>query len=66
MIKLVSLASKASKVTKNVATETLKSGLTIVSTSNFIDSAIKITGVTDPIEASKKALKMIVKRCLLS
>ena len=64
MIKLISLASKAGKVSKNVATETLKSGFTIVSTSNFVDSAIKITGATDPMEASKKALKMIVKRCI--
>ena len=64
MIKLISLASKTGKITKEVASETLKSGFTIVSASNFVDSAIKITGATDPMEASKKALKIIIKRCL--
>lgn len=42
MIKLISLASKAGKVSKDVATKTLKSGFTIVSASNFLTLQLKL------------------------
>ena len=64
MDKIISLATKAGKVGKDITIVTLKSGPAIVSADAFADSAVKVTGVTNPFEVSKIAFKMVARRCL--
>ena len=64
MEKIIAIAGKAGKAGKAIVIGGLKSGPAVLSASKFAESAIEVSGVADPVDATIFAFKMIIKRCL--
>lgn len=66
MGKLASLAGKASKFAKNskIVKGVMTVAPTAISVSSFSDSAVAVTGITSPVEATKVAFKLVLKKCI--
>ena len=59
-----SIGNKAGKAVKLVVTESFNAIPTLVSGKTFSHTAVEVTGILDPLEASKAGFKIIAKRCL--
>lgn len=66
MGKIMALASKTGKAVKN--SKIFKGVVTVtptyISVSAFSDTAVAVTGIADPVKATKVAIKLILKNCL--